>query len=143
MTEMREVPAKRPVPVARVQNKKKARDPRFDSFRPFDFHQFSNNYAFLKEQSSAELSLLREKLKEGPNEDLEIKLQSLLTKRKNRIELEKETALKRKVKKEEIAKVLQGKKPFYQKNIELERPKGKNKRRSKYRKKEEIPLGLS
>ena len=141
---MREVPAHRPVPVIRgIKNVTKARDPRFDSFRQFDFQQFSNNYSFLKEQSTAELAIVREKLKEGPNEDLEIKMQSLINKRKHRIQIEKETSLKKKIKKEEIAKVLTGKKPFYQANVQLDLPqkKGKNRRR-KFQKKEEIPLGF-
>ena len=144
-SEVKEISAKRPVPVAKLRNVKKPRDPRFDSFRPFDFQQFSNNYSFLKEQSTAELSLLREKLKDGPNEDLEIKLQTLLNKRKHRIALEKETKMKKKQKKDEITKVLHGKKPFYQKKIDMpDEPRKRSKnRRNKFKKAEQIPLGFS
>ena len=140
MGELKEVSAKRPVPVIRVHPTKKARDPRFDSFRKFDFHQFSNNYSFLKEKATAEVGLLKKELKKNSNEDLERSLQSMVNKRKNRIAMEKETALKRRIKKEEISKILKGKQPFYHKSEKVV-VKSKNKRR-KYKKPQAIPLGL-
>eukprot|EP00834_Sanchytrium_tribonematis_P000387 NODE_7_length_67686_cov_1.621421.p33 type:complete len:228 gc:universal NODE_7_length_67686_cov_1.621421:43203-43886(+) len=141
--QMKEQSAKRPVAVARVPNVKKPRDPRFDQFRPLDFHQFTNNYGFLREQQYAEIQLLKDKIKKEPNEELIRQLQILVDRRKSRMQQERNANSARKEKKEEIAKVLHGKKPFYKKSVQQQQPKSKKRKsKNKFRKEEKIPLGF-
>ena len=102
------------------------RDPRFDPLTgPVDNNRIKQNYDFLSTYRTSEISQLKSAIRASKNADEREKLQKALKRMENRRQAddarEREQKVVREHRKEEKAKVKEGKKPFYLKEGEIKK----------------------